>query len=107
MSNLVKNSVDAMEYSPTKEIRIHVYNKDSNCHLEFEDTGSGIEYDNITRVFDPFYTTKEVGKGTGLGLTVTKGIVEENNGTIDVLSEKNKGTRFHLIFNGINHKMEN
>lgn len=98
ISNMVKNSIDAMESSRVKEINIRAFNDNSHCHLVVEDTGSGIDEENITRIFDPFYTTKEVGKGTGLGLTVIKGIVEEGNGEIKVVSKKNEGTQFHLKF---------
>lgn len=100
ISNLMKNSIDAMETSSTKQINIRAFNDNSHCYLVFEDTGSGIDEENITRIFDPFFTTKDVGKGTGLGLTVIKGIVEESKGEISVTSVKNKGTKFQLMFPG-------
>lgn len=66
--------------------------------LVISDTGSGIERDVIGRIFDPHYTTKEQGKGTGLGLFVVKHIVEEYGGKISVQSEPGKGSQFLITF---------
>ncbi|MCP4216935.1 MAG: hypothetical protein GY765_19955, partial [bacterium] len=68
--------------------------------LEISDSGCGMEKEIRDRIFDPLFTTKEDGKGTGLGLFVTRQIVEEYNGSIDVQSEPGKGTRFSIIFPG-------
>jgi PAS domain S-box-containing protein len=97
-SNIIKNAMDAMETSYEKKVTIRAFSDNSHCHLVVEDTGVGIEEENILRIFDPFYTTKEVGKGTGLGLAITKSIVDDNNGEIDVYSKKNKETQFHIKF---------
>ncbi|MBU0682599.1 MAG: HAMP domain-containing histidine kinase [Proteobacteria bacterium] len=77
--------VDAQE-DPPGYIRINV-----------NDTGTGIEPENIEHIFDPFYTTKEVGKGTGLGLSIVYGIVKKHGGYIEVKSEMNVGTTFSII----------
>lgn len=69
-------------------------NKDGFIELSFADTGPGIPPEEIDRVFDPFYTTKEPGRGTGLGLSVTYKIIEETGGTIHVESTVGKGTTF-------------
>jgi len=60
------------------------------------DTGSGISDDVIANIFDPFFTTKAVGKGTGLGLSMVYGFIKDSGGNIEVLSEANQGTCFHL-----------
>ncbi len=77
--------IDAQE-DPPGHIRINV-----------NDTGTGIAPENIEHIFDPFYTTKEVGKGTGLGLSIVYGIVKKHGGYIEVKSEMNVGTTFSII----------
>ncbi|MCK5076505.1 MAG: response regulator, partial [Calditrichia bacterium] len=64
--------------------------------LAFRDTGQGIKMGMHKKVFEPFYTTKEVGKGTGLGLSAVYGIIKEHKGAISVYSEEGVGTVFHI-----------
>jgi signal transduction histidine kinase len=60
------------------------------------DTGVGIAPEHLPRIFDPFFSTKGVGKGTGLGLAITRRIVEDHHGTIEVSSEVRRGTSFRI-----------
>jgi len=62
--------------------------------IEFSDTGKGIPEEDLPRIFDPFFTTKDRGEGVGLGLAISYGIIKEHEGSIEVTSEKDKGTTF-------------
>jgi signal transduction histidine kinase len=64
--------------------------------VEISDTGAGIPADYLSRIYDPFFTTKEIGKGTGLGLSITYGIIQEHGGVITCDSSVGQGTRFTL-----------
>src|SRR5207237_2878732 len=65
--------------------------------VEVEDTGSGITPEIIDKIFDPFYTTKDIGKGTGLGLSTVYGIVKQTGGFVYVESEVGRGTTFRIF----------
>lgn len=69
--------------------------------VKITDTGVGIEEENIDKIFEPFYTTKEIGQGIGLGLSVTKGIINSHGGQIYVKSEQYKETTFHILLPSI------
>jgi len=91
--NLLVNAAQAIE---TKgEIRIKTWSDQDWIYTRISDTGSGIPQDKIKRIFEPFYTSKEVGKGTGLGLSIVYDIVVKNHhGDIQVESVEGKGTAF-------------
>lgn len=88
--NMILNAADAMPDGGTLTIRSRARN--NSVVIEFEDTGVGIDIDNLSRVFDPLFTTKE--KGTGLGLAVSSRIIKKLDGSIAVISELNKGSKF-------------
>lgn len=62
-----------------------------------QDSGVGMTKDTIERIFDPFYTTKPVGKGTGLGMAIVHGIIQNHGGDIKVQSEPDKGSTFTIV----------
>jgi len=95
MLNLINNALDAMEKTGgTIDITSRV--DGSFVVVDVADNGPGIAKANLTRIFDPFYTTKPVGKGTGLGLSICYGIVKKMGGDITVNSAKGVGATFHV-----------
>jgi PAS domain S-box-containing protein len=94
--NLFLNARDAMPRGGWLTIATSVRTDGRNAIVEVSDTGSGIPPDQLSRIYDPFFTTKDIGKGTGLGLSITYGIVHEHDGTITCDSAVGKGTRFTL-----------
>jgi two-component system, NtrC family, sensor kinase len=94
--NLFLNARDAMPGGGLLEIRTGAHN--GGVEIEVVDTGAGIPREHINRIFDPFFTTKPNGRGTGLGLSVSYGIIKEHSGKIDVRSTPGKGTSFHVEF---------
>ena len=110
--NLVTNAADAMsEEGELVEVTLEniILQEEKICfdwvlspgpyvRLRMRDTGEGIEPKIMDRIFEPYYTTKEIGKGTGMGLSVIHGIVKRHNGGIRVESELGKGTFFEIYF---------
>jgi len=94
--NLFLNARDAMPSGGILEVRTSAHN--GSVEIEVVDTGLGIPRELIHRIFDPFFTTKASGRGTGLGLSVSYGIIKEHAGKVDVRSAPGKGTAFHVEF---------
>ncbi len=94
--NLLLNSYDAVKSGGRISIRTEQPD-DQHIGITVEDDGVGIPPEELPRIFDPFYTTKEPGEGTGLGLSVALGIVESHGGSIQVRSEPGKGTQFYVL----------
>ncbi|MFT7008261.1 MAG: two-component system NtrC family sensor kinase [Colwellia sp.] len=92
--NLFINASHACEANGLLTIR-SIQDK-NNIIIYVQDNGKGISEENIVKVFDPFYTTKPVGEGTGLGLPISQAIIEKHNGIIEVQSEVNVGTCFKI-----------
>jgi hypothetical protein len=91
--NLFLNARDAMDGGGVLSVR--TWAEESGARVDVSDTGHGISPEHIQRIYDPFFTTKGSRKGTGMGLAVTYGIVQEHKGSIEV-SSRQGGTRFHL-----------
>ena len=92
--NLFLNARDAMPAGGWLTIRTRVGERDA--FVEISDTGGGIPAELISRIYDPFFTTKVPGQGTGLGLSVTYGVIQEHRGSIECESDPGQGTRFTL-----------
>ncbi len=102
--NLINNSLDAMPDGG--EIQVHTATegkpgKAQRVTVDFIDTGFGMTPEVMSHIFDPLYTTKDRGHGTGLGLVIVSQIVSEHGGRVEVESEIGKGTRFRLTFAAI------
>ena len=93
--NLVVNAIQAMPQGGT--LRIETSQHDDKVSLLVNDTGSGMSRENLKQIFIPFFTTKGVDQGTGLGLPVVHGIVTAHGGTIRVESEVGKGSTFEVL----------
>lgn len=103
MLNLLNNAKDALEEkrktpksSFKKKIRIRSWYDESKDYIEVSDNGSGIAKEDLDMIMLPFFTTKEAGMGTGLGLSVSFGIIKEMNGNIEVESNPRSGTTFRI-----------
>jgi two-component system sensor histidine kinase/response regulator len=94
IDNLVGNAIDAMEHSPEKRLSIMTYLEDNTVCVRVSDTGEGIYKNHLERIFSPDFSSKPIGKGTGLGLASVKTMVDAYSGTIQVESKRGEGTTF-------------
>ena len=93
--NFIQNATQAMPQGGT--LRVSLSQADEAIALAVQDTGVGISPEHLHRIFDPFFTTKPVGEGTGLGLSVSYGIIARHHGRIDLDSTVGQGTTFTLL----------
>jgi signal transduction histidine kinase len=94
--NLIMNAHDALPQGG--EITLATAAENSTVYVEVTDNGAGIPADQLSKIYDPFFTTKASSRGTGLGLSVTYGIIREHSGKIQVESTVGQGTSFRLEF---------
>ncbi len=96
-TNIINNAVQAIEDKGKINIKTSAGAETSEVMISIKDTGKGMTDEIKSKIFDPLFTTKEVGEGTGLGLSITKSIIEKHQGKIEVESEPGKGTEFKII----------
>ena len=92
--NLVANAADAMEHAAIRVLSIGISRRPGSVEVAVSDTGSGIPEGELANLFDPFYSTKEAGRGLGLGLSISYGLVRDIGGAITVASTPGKGSTF-------------
>jgi two-component system NtrC family sensor kinase len=95
--NLIVNAEYAMRRATTKRLVIRTAHEGDVVVAEISDTGAGMSKETLQRIFEPFFTTKPAGEGTGLGLSVSYGIIEAHNGTLTVDSALGRGTTFRIV----------
>lgn len=91
---LIMNAIDAMPRGGTLWIETRLSNDETEVNIQVRDDGAGIAPDILPHIFEPFMTTKENGRGVGLGLAISRGIVERHHGSIEVASDMGRGTTF-------------
>jgi C4-dicarboxylate-specific signal transduction histidine kinase len=104
--NLVTNAVDALDEKAdrpehaemTKRLKIQTRLQNRNVVVTVSDNGIGMSEETRGKLFEPFFTTKKIGKGTGLGVSISYGIIKDYQGTIDITSQVSRGTTFTLTF---------
>ncbi|GJM45440.1 MAG: hybrid sensor histidine kinase/response regulator [Gemmatimonadota bacterium] len=106
-TNLIKNAFDAMADVDPGKLTIHAGRQDDVTIVEIRDNGCGIPDADAKKVFEPFYTTKEIGKGTGLGLSICARIMEKFNGSLSIDSTPGVGTALIARFQSVEHAGSN
>ncbi|HOV86988.1 MAG TPA: ATP-binding protein [Syntrophobacteraceae bacterium] len=95
--NLLMNAKQAISQSGTITVRTRLDPREDALLVSISDDGCGISPENLFKIFDPFFTTKPVGEGTGLGLSVSYGIIQDHQGRIDVSSRPGRGSTFTVV----------
>ena len=94
--NLVQNACDATAEMAKPRLEIRAERAGDSVVIRFRDNGPGIPPENLPHIFEPFFTTKPVGKGTGLGLTISYGLVEKHGGRLEAANAPEGGALFTL-----------
>jgi C4-dicarboxylate-specific signal transduction histidine kinase len=99
--NIIDNAIDAVNDSDIKRIEVQVSSNDGKVTAVIRDSGCGMSLVESSKIFDPFYTSKELGKGTGLGLFIAHEIIANHGGKISFKSELAKGTEFSVLLKAV------
>ena len=104
--NILSNALDAMSTVKERRLEIKAAVEDNEITVSIRDSGPGIPHDKLGDIFDPFYSTKDVGEGMGLGLSITYGIINQFGGTIDAGNHPDGGAVFSLTLKRSREGME-
>jgi signal transduction histidine kinase len=96
LTNVIQNAVEASPANGTARLEIRGWNEADQLYLSIRDNGTGISQENLSKIFNAFFTTKETGRGMGLGLTIVYRVMRALGGSVDVQSEVGVGTQFTL-----------
>ena len=96
--NLINNSIDAISTFDEKWVLIEANEKDGVIVINVTDSGKGIDKQNLDKLFNPYFTTKTIGKGSGIGLNLAKKLVQNNGGDL-IYNPQNPNTQFQIVFN--------
>jgi signal transduction histidine kinase len=91
MLNILSNAIDAIQRNG--EIGVSTASIDGHVEVIVTDNGCGIGQEHLDKIMDPFYTTKSPGRGTGMGLAITKSIISQHGGELRIESEQDMGTK--------------
>lgn len=99
--NIISNAIHAIDAQPLGDlypgvVSIKTFQNREHVNIEISDNGVGMDLTTQKRIFEPFYTTKDIGEGTGLGLSISYGIIEQHRGNIEVKSKEGEGTTFYI-----------
>jgi PAS domain S-box-containing protein len=102
--NILQNAVDAVEIRAGGMIKVRAFSSNGSVRIEFEDNGVGIDEELIHKIFEPFFSTKNTGKGVGLGLTLCYEFINKMGGNIEVESTLGRGTTFKVTLQQFGNK---
>jgi two-component system NtrC family sensor kinase len=95
--NLIYNAIDACNPGDSVSVRVRQRPAEEKMEILVSDTGTGIPAELREKIFEAFFTTKAAGRGTGLGMTIVRRIIEAHGGTIELLEQEAKGTTFRIL----------
>ena len=94
MVNLIQNAMDAMQDAPVKHLHLALEATPDEVRIQVQDSGKGIDERALPKLFEPYFTTKEIGSGLGLGLSISYGIVKDHGGSVAAANRDGGGAEF-------------